>query len=207
MTLSVGARLGPYEVKAPLGAGGMGQVYRAHDSRLGRDVAVKVISSEGPTAPDRIEMFHQEARALAALDHPHILALHDFGSADGMLYAVFELLEGQTLRQRLQAGAITVRKSLEVAVQICRGLHAAHARGIVHRDLKPENVFLAADGHVKVLDFGLALLRATAEVDAGRAQASDTATPTSALPSGTFGYMSPEQLRGTEVGPECDVFS
>jgi len=207
VTLPAGARLGPYAVVAPLGAGGMGEVYRAHDARLGRDVAVKVISSEGPTAPDRMEMFHQEARALAALDHPHILALHDFGSADGLLYAVFELLEGQTLRQRLQAGALTVRKALDLAVQICRGLHAAHARGIVHRDLKPENVFLAADGHVKVLDFGLAQLRVSVEAAAVRPMSGDTATPTSSLPSGTFGYMSPEQLRGAEVGPTSDLFA
>src|SRR6185436_19754465 len=142
VSLPAGARLGPYEILSPLGAGGMGEVYRAHDSRLGRDVAVKVIASEGQAPPAQMERFRLEARAVAALDHPHILALHDLGSENGTLFAVFELLEGQTLRQRLHVGPLPVRKSLELALQMCRGLHAAHARGIVHRDLKPDNVFL-----------------------------------------------------------------
>jgi eukaryotic-like serine/threonine-protein kinase len=184
----------------------MGEVYRAHDSRLGRDVAVKVLPNESPQAPGRIERFRQEARAVAALDHPHILALHDLGTQDGTLYAVFELLEGQTLRKKLQDGPLPIRKALELAVQICRGLHAAHARGIVHRDLKPENLFLARDGHLKILDFGLAELR---EPDAlANPPAAGTSTPTRpSLPSGTFGYMSPEQLRGEAVGPASDIFA
>jgi hypothetical protein len=148
MPLTSGRRLGPYEVVASLATGGMGEVYRARDTRLGRDVALKILPSDRAHDPDRLQRFEREARAVAALDHPHILALHDLGSEDGVSYVVFELLEGHTLRHRLDRGSLPVRKCIEVGVQICRGLGAAHARGIVHRDLKPENVWLTADGRV-----------------------------------------------------------
>src|SRR5262245_42340258 len=140
MVLAPGSRLGPYEVLAAIGAGGMGEVYRARDPRLGRDVAVKIVASADGKREDRFRRFEQEARAVAALDHPHILAVHDIGSEGGVAYVVFELLEGQTLRQRLYRGAVPARKAVEYGVQIGRGLAAVHARGIVHQDLKPENL-------------------------------------------------------------------
>jgi len=138
----------------------MGEVYRARDTRLGRDVALKVLPAERANDPDRLRRFEQEARAVAALDHPHILALHDLGSENGLSYVVFELVEGQTLREKLEQGALPVRKCVEWEVQICRGLAAAHAKGIVHRDRKPENISITADGRAKILDFGLAKLNA-----------------------------------------------
>jgi serine/threonine protein kinase len=160
MPLVPGVRLGHYEVVGPLGAGGMGEVYRARDTRLGREVAVKVLPSVVAKDAGRLARFEQEARAVAALSHPNILAIHDFGSEEGTSYAVMELLEGETLRERLAAGVLTPRKAVEIAVQVAHGLAAAHERGIVHRDLKPENLFLTRDGRVKILDFGLALQRA-----------------------------------------------
>ncbi len=156
MSLAPGTRLGPYEIVAAIGAGGMGEVYRAKDARLGRDVAVKVLSEGFTGDPDRRARFEREAKAIAALSHPNILAIFDVGTHDGQMYAVTELLEGQSLRDRLTAGGLPVRKAVEVVVQIARGLAAAHGRGIVHRDLKPENVFLLTGGQVKILDFGLA---------------------------------------------------
>jgi eukaryotic-like serine/threonine-protein kinase len=146
MPLAAGRRVGPYEVVSPVGAGGMGEVYRARDSRLGRDVALKVLPADHSSDADCLRRFEQEARAVAALNHPNILAVHDVGSDDGVRYVVFELLEGQTLRRRLERSPLPVRKSIEHAVQICRGLSAAHAQGILHRDLKPENLFLTSDG-------------------------------------------------------------
>ena len=158
MTLTAGTRLGPYEVLAPVGAGGMGEVYRARDPRLGRDVAVKVLPAAFSADPERLHRFEQEARAAAALNHPNILAVHDIGQHDGAPYIVSELLEGETLRERLSGGALPVRKAVEYAMQIAHGLAAAHEKGIMHRDLKPENVFVTSDGRVKILDFGLAKL-------------------------------------------------
>ena len=163
MPLKAGTRLGPYEVVAAIGAGGMGEVYRAHDSRLGREVAVKVLPEEAAGEPTRLRRFEAEARTLAALEHPHILAVHDFGVADGHPYIVSELLSGQTLAVRLRQGDLSVAKALELVAQAARGLAAAHAKGVVHRDLKPENLFVTADGRVKILDFGLARLREEAE--------------------------------------------
>ncbi len=157
MTLTVRS-LGPYEILGPLGAGGMGEVYRARDTRLQREVAVKVLRGFSGGSSDAIERFHREARAVAALSHPNILAIHDVGEENGVIYAVMELLEGETLRERVTASAIPARKAVEYALQIARGLAAAHDRGIVHRDLKPENVFLTKNGLVKILDFGLATL-------------------------------------------------
>ena len=158
MTLAAGARLGPYEILAPLGAGGMGEVYRARDSRLERDVAIKVLPASFSQDPDRLRRFEQEAKAASALNHPNILTIHDIGSHDGSPYVVSELLEGETLRARLAGGAFSPRKALGLAREIAHGLAAAHEKGIVHRDLKPENIFVTKDGRVKILDFGLAKL-------------------------------------------------
>ena len=205
MSLSPGSRLGPYEILSPLGAGGMGEVYKAKDTRLGRDVAVKVLPESLAGNSDALARFEREAKAVAALSHPNILAIHDFGSENGVAYAAMELLEGATLRQRLEGGALPPRKAIEVALQIARGLAAAHAKGIVHRDLKPENVFVLADGHVKILDFGLAKVE--------RPEKAETSAPTMAAQTepgavmGTVGYMSPEQVRGAVVDQRTDIFS
>jgi hypothetical protein len=183
----------------------MGEVYRARDGRLDRDVALKVIAADGPADPDRQRRFEQEARAVAALDHPHILAVHDVGSHNGMAYVVFELLDGETLRDRLDRGPLTARKAVELAVQVCAGLAAAHARGITHRDLKPENLFLTRDGRVKILDFGLAKLTEplAAMVEDARTQ---TRTDRGTW-RGTAGYVSPEQVREGRADARSDVFS
>ena len=158
MSLSAGARLGSYEILAPLGAGGIGEVYRARDPRLGREVAIKVLPGEIADDAHSLARFEREAKAVAALSHPNILAIHDFGRHDGTAYAVMELLEGETLRDALDAGPLPSRKSLAYAREIAEGLAAAHEKGIVHRDLKPENVFITSEGHAKILDFGLAKL-------------------------------------------------
>ena len=154
--ITSGSTLGPYVVVAPIGAGGMGEVFRAKDTRLDRDVAIKVLPASVTADPERRARFEREAKAVAALSHPNILSIHDVGVEQGVAYAVMELLTGQTLRERLADGALPVRKAAEVAIQICRGLAAAHDKGLIHRDLKPENVFLLGDGQVKILDFGLA---------------------------------------------------
>ena len=174
MSLPAGSRLGPYEILAPIGAGGMGEVYRARDTKLDRDVAVKVLPAALTKDPAALARFEREAKAVAALSHPNILAVHDFGEADGTRYAVMELLEGETLRQRLSEGLLPPRKAAEIAREIALGLAAAHEKGIVHRDLKPENLFLTRDGRVKILDFGLA--RQLALPAAGDTH-SPTATP------------------------------
>jgi hypothetical protein len=183
----------------------MGEVYRARGPRLGRDVAIKVVAGEGAPSAERLRRFEQEARAVAALQHPHILAVHDVGSHEGRPYVVFELLEGGTLRERLSHGPLTVRKAIEAAVQICDGLAAAHAHGVVHRDLKPENVFLVREGRVKLLDFGLAKLLEAPE-EAGSEAATATATDRGTW-VGTPGYVSPEQLRGQGATARSDVFA
>src|SRR5258708_1205813 len=158
MQMISGTRVGPYEILASIGAGGMGEVYRARDQRLGRDVAIKVLPGNQRLDPERRARFEQEARAAGALNHPNIVSIYDIGVEDGSLYIVEELLEGETLRDRLRHGPIPVRKAVDYALQAARGLAAAHAKGIVHRDLKPENVFLTRDARVKILDFGLAKL-------------------------------------------------
>ena len=207
MPLPAGKKLGPYEILAPLGAGGMGEVYRARDTKLDRDVAVKVLPANFADDPQALARFEREAKAVAALSHPNILAIFDFGGADGASYAVMELLDGESLRSRLSTGALPVRKAVDYGVQILQGLAAAHDAGIVHRDLKPENVFVTGDGRIKILDFGLA--RQTLRVAAG----DDTRSPTvvrSTEPGtvlGTVGYMSPEQVRGQDVDARSDIFS
>ena len=206
MPLTPGTRLGPYEIVSQLGQGGMGIVFRARDTKLERDVAVKVLPRNLAEDPDALSRFEREAKAVAALSHPNILAIHDFGREEGTVYAAMELLEGETLRQRLQEGALPPRKAVEVALEIAAGLAAAHDRGIVHRDLKPENVFVTADGHLKILDFGLARV---SEAPAGSPQSAvstwERTTPGTVL--GTLGYMSPEQTRGETAGPASDIFS
>src|ERR1700677_2589826 len=156
MALPSGTRLGPYAIQSPLGAGGMGEVYRARDTRLNRDVAVKILPASFSADPDRLQRFAQESRAAAALNHPNILSIYDIGEDRGAPYVVSELLEGETLRDRLRNGPLTSRKAIDYAQQIARGLAAAHEKGIVHRDLKPENLFITHDGRAKILDFGLA---------------------------------------------------
>jgi serine/threonine protein kinase len=156
MTVSPGTRLGPYEIVSPLGAGGMGEVYRARDTRLGREVAIKVLPERVAASPELRERFEREARAVASLSHPGILAIHDFGTEGGTTFAAMELLEGETLRERLAAGPLSPRRATELALQLAQALAAAHDKGVVHRDVKPESVFLTREGRVKVLDFGLA---------------------------------------------------
>src|SRR5216683_636627 len=158
MPLTSGTKIGPYEIQSPLGAGGMGEVYRARDTRLGRDVAIKVLPEALAKDADRLRRFEQEARTIATLNHPNILGIHDIGAHEGAPFLVSELLEGQTLREKLETGPLPVRRASDYALGIARGLAAAHEKGVVHRDLKPENVFITRDGRVKVLDFGLAKL-------------------------------------------------
>ncbi len=204
--LKVGSRLGPYEILAPLGAGGMGEVWRASDGRLQRDVAIKVLPDSTTQVPSALALFEREARAVAALSHPNILAIHDFGSDSGVTYAVMELLEGATLRDRLSESALPLARALEWAHQIAQGLAAAHERGIIHRDLKPENIFVTRDGLVKILDFGLAR---TEEME--RPQPDDERTLVAKTRPGalvgTIGYLSPEQARGEPADPRSDIFS
>ncbi len=208
MTLRPGTRIGPYEIGAQLGAGGMGVVYRARDTRLGRDVAVKVLPLEFAADPDRVRRFEQEARATGALNHPNVLAIYDVGSHEGAPYLVSELLEGETLRERLKRGGLAVRKASDVGTQLARGLAAAHEKGIVHRDLKPENVFLTKDGHVKILDFGLAKLGGPGATDSGRTLTTPPEGVTGAgVVLGTVGYMAPEQVRGLPADARSDLFA
>jgi Tol biopolymer transport system component len=230
MSLVPGARLGRYEVIAVIGAGGMGEVYRARDTRLDRDVAIKVLPAAFAQDDDRLSRFEREAKAVAALSHPNILAIHDTGTHDGQMFVVTELLEGETLRERLapaaaatresvsrgaaasgggaarptrNEGALPVRKATEIAVQIVRGLAAAHDKGILHRDLKPENVFLLRDGQVKILDFGLAR---SLDTGTGATETLAAVTDPGAV-MGTVGYMAPEQARGQATDARTDLFA
>jgi Tol biopolymer transport system component len=202
----IGQKLGSYEVTARLGEGGMGEVYRARDTRLDRDVAIKILPPALAADPVALARFEREAKAVAALSHPNILAIHDFGAEGTTVYAVMELLEGQTLRDRLDGGPVPVRKAIEIALQIAHGLAAAHARGIVHRDLKPANVFVGHDGHVKILDFGVAKALAVGP-DAGETVAPKDGDTAPGLVVGTVGYMSPEQITGAPVDQRTDIFA
>ena len=206
MTLTPGVRLGPYEIIAPLGAGGMGEVYRARDTRLKREVAIKVLPNTVSADADRLRRFEQEALATAALNHPNILAVFDSGTHEGAPYLVSELLEGETLREQLGRGKLVVRKAIDYGVQVARGLAAAHEKGIVHRDLKPENLFVTKDGRVKILDFGLAkLTRPRSASDPGAPTIGGETEPGAVM--GTVGYMSPEQVRGQDSDHRTDIFS
>ena len=207
MALTSGTNLGPYKIIALLGAGGMGEVYRARDSRLGREVAIKVLPNSFSRDPDRLRRFEQEACAASALNHPNILAVYDVGTHDGAPYLVTELLEGSTLRDRLRDGVLPPRKAVDYAVQIVHGLAAAHAKGIVHRDLKPENVFVCRDGRAKILDFGLAKLIAAERGDATVTDLELGNQTQEGVVMGTAGYMSPEQVRGEKADQRSDVFS
>ncbi|HKV26136.1 MAG TPA: protein kinase [Candidatus Acidoferrum sp.] len=207
MGLSAGTKLGPYEIVAPLGSGGMGEVYRARDERLGRSVAIKVLPASFTGDPDRLRRFDQEARAVAALNHPNILAVHDTGLQDGVQFIVMELLDGKTLREMLQEGPMPVRKALTLFQHVANGLAAAHDKRIVHRDLKPENIFITKDGRAKILDFGLAKQNtplSAAETISGTGGAPHTET---GAVMGTVGYMSPEQVRGEATDHRSDVFA
>ncbi|MBI2678597.1 MAG: protein kinase [Candidatus Koribacter versatilis] len=206
MPLAANSRLGPYQVNSQIGAGGMGEVYAARDTRLNRDVAIKVLPAEVASDPERVRRFEEEARAVATLTHPNILAIHDVGEQGGVYYLVTELLEGESLRDALKDGRLPPRRAVESAVQIAAGLAAAHQKGIVHRDLKPENIFLTRDGHAKILDFGLAKQKQSA------AAAGDGLTLTSSHTApgtvmGTAAYMAPEQVRGEPADHRADIFA
>jgi non-specific serine/threonine protein kinase len=206
MLLAQGTSIGPYTIVEPVGSGGMGVVYRAHDTRLSRDVAIKVVSGEIAARPEARLRFEQEARAVAALSHPNIVAIHDVGAIEGVPFAVTELLEGESLRARIARGPLPWREAAVLALAMADGLAAAHARAIVHRDIKPENLFLTTDGRLKILDFGLA--RTMPRVGAGGDSGDQTALATEAgIVLGTIGYLSPEQARGEAAGPPSDVFA
>jgi serine/threonine protein kinase len=208
MSLPAGTRLGPYSIVAPIGAGGMGEVYRARDTRLGREVAIKLLSRALAVDASHRARFEQEARATSALNHPNIVAVYDVGLYEERLYVVTELLEGQTLRDRLKQGPLRQRASIDYAVSVSRGLSAAHAKGIIHRDLKPENIFLTRDGGVKILDFGLAkLIRPAASAENASSVPTQALDTDPGLVLGTVGYMSPEQVRGHELDQRSDIFS
>jgi len=208
MPISVGSRLGPYEVLAPLGAGGMGEVYRAKDGRLGRDVALKVLPTDVARDAGRRSRFEQEARSASALAHPNIVAVYDVGESDSSIWIAMELVEGRTIRDLLASGPLTARRALEIGTQVAEGLAAAHAAGIVHRDLKPENLILSKDGYVKILDFGLAKLaeRGIAAAEGPTVSAGAPGTEPGTV-MGTVGYMSPEQAAGQPVDFRSDQFS
>jgi hypothetical protein len=207
MSLSPNARVGRYEIRSLLGHGGMGEVYLARDPKIGRDVAIKVLPAQFSGDAERLARFEQEARAAGALNHPNVVAVHDVGQHDGSPFVVSELLEGETLRARLEGAPLPQRKAVDYASQIARGLAAAHERGIVHRDLKPENIFITPDGRAKILDFGLAKLTQ------GNGSQSQTESPTQRVETGagavmgTVGYMAPEQVRGQQVDHRADIFS
>lgn len=207
MTLIAGKHLGPYEILSLIGSGGMGEVYRARDARLSREVAVKVLPAQFSADPDRLHRFEQEARATGMLNHPNILAVYDIGTEDGTVYVVSELLSGETLRERLGGSPIPVRKAIEYSLQIAHGLAAAHEKGIVHRDLKPENIFLTKDGRAKILDFGLAkFIAPTNSEEQSKLSTMDPGTRPGIV-LGTVGYMSPEQIRSRATDHRSDIFS
>jgi len=207
MSLAPGTKLGPYEIQTALAAGGMGEVYRARDARLDRVVAIKVLPESVATDAERLRRFEQEAKTVAALNHPNILSVHDIGAQNGTHYIVTELLEGQTLREKLGHGPPPFRRAIEYGLQIAKGLAAAHEKGVVHRDLKPENLFVTQDGRVKILDFGLAKQNPPAAHGARDVATLDTPLTTPGLVLGTVGYMSPEQVRGEAVDHRTDIFS
>jgi serine/threonine protein kinase len=205
--LSPNTNLGRYKIRSQIGAGGMGEVYRAHDEKLNRDVAIKVLPASFSNDADRLRRFEQEAQAAGALNHPNILAVHDVGIHEGSPYLVAELLEGEELREQLNNGALPSRKAIDYAQQVAHGLAAAHEKGIIHRDLKPENVFVTTDGRVKILDFGLAKLRPTRNETTSSEVATQKQITDPGTVMGTVGYMSPEQVRGHQLDQRSDIFS
>ena len=207
MTLAPGTKLGPYEIGAPLGAGGMGEVYRARDTRLDRTVAVKILPEAFARDSDRLQRFEHEARILSTLNHPNLLAIYDVGAQDGIHYLVSEFLEGQTLRERMSSTVLPQRKVTEYALQIANGLAAAHDKGIVHRDLKPENVFVTHEERVKILDFGLAKQARPSDLAAETAAMTGPNPTAAGMVLGTVGYMSPEQVKGQPADHRSDIFS
>jgi serine/threonine protein kinase len=207
MPLASGTWIGPYEIVGWLGAGGMGEVYRGRDPRLGRDVAIKLIPDTLASDSSRLQRFEQEARAAGQLNHPNILAVYDVGAHDGAPYIVSELLEGESLRARLQNGAVATRKAVDYARQIAEGLAAAHDKGIVHRDLKPENLFVTNEGRVKILDFGLAKLTQVGEGSGPQTNLPTAAGTEPGMVMGTIGYMSPEQIKGKPADARSDIFA
>src|SRR5436190_21209670 len=210
MSLSAGTKLGPYEIQAPLGAGGMGEVYRARDTRLERTVAIKVVPEHLSSSPDAKQRFEREARAISSLNHPNICALYDIGNQDGVDFLVMEYLEGQTLAERLQKGTLPIEQVLKIGIEIADGLDKAHRQGIIHRDLKPGNIMLTKSG-AKLMDFGLAKASAVAPVSG---LSVTLATPEASHPLtaagtivGTFQYMAPEQVEGKEADARSDIFA
>src|SRR6266536_6569771 len=206
MTLASGSRLGPYEILSPLGAGGMGEVWKARDTRLGREVAIKVLPAEVASDPSRLKRFEKEARSASALNHPNIVTVYDIGASDSVSYIAMELVVGKTLRELLFSGSLPVKRLLQVAPQIADGLARAHEAGIVHRDLKPENVMVTKDGLVKILDFGLAKLTQTDSSGEDSRPPTETGTSPGVV-LGTACYMSPEQAGGPVVDCRSDQFS
>src|SRR5687768_255757 len=207
MTVAAGSKLGRYEIRSKIGEGGMGEVYLARDTQLGRDVAVKVLPSAYSIDKDRLHRFEQEACAASALNHPSIIVIHDIGTHDGAPYIVSELLEGETLRSRNAGTTLGQRRAIEYALQIAQGLAAAHEKGIVHRDLKPDNIFITKDARVKILDFGVAKLT---QPDRDQSQTNIPTRRVDTHPGvviGTAGYMSPKQVRGKGVDHRSDIFS
>jgi eukaryotic-like serine/threonine-protein kinase len=205
MGLTPGIRLGPYEILAPLGAGAMGEVYRARDPRLGREVAIKVLPAALSEDPGRLRRFEREAKAVSALNHPNILTIHDIGTSEGKPYVVTELLEGETLRERLAGGPLPAARAVELATELAHGLAAAHEKGIVHRDIKPENLFATSQGRLKILDFGLAWMADSSQTLTSQATTTGGTEPGTLL--GTVAYMSPEQVRGKPADSRSDLFS
>src|SRR5277367_4289558 len=203
MAFSLGTRLGPYEIVAPLGAGGMGEVYRARDTRLDRSVAIKLLPDAFSANKNRLRRFEEEARSASALNHPNIVTIYELGLDGSVHYIAMELVEGTTLRELLASGSLPLRRALEIAAQIADGLTKAHEAGITHRDLKPENLMISRDGFVKILDFGLAT-HASPSGDHSEACSTSTSLTASGLVLGTVGYMSPEQANGQRVDFRSD---
>jgi serine/threonine protein kinase len=203
MSLATGERIGPFQIVAPIGKGGMGEIYHARDTRLNRDVAVKMLP-EGVNDDDSLRRFERETRAIASLNHPNILAIHDTGLYREVPYAVTELLQGETLAERLRSGPLAAPRATEIASLIAEGLEAAHAMGVIHRDIKPENIFLTNDGRAKILDFGIARIENPA-IRGGRI--TQPGTSSSVFVMGTAGYISPEQVRGKRADPRSDIFA
>ena len=207
MALAQGEQLGPYEIIAPLGKGGMGEVYRARDNRLRREVALKMLPDASANDEDSLARFQRETHAVASMNHPSILAIHDTGSHRGVPYAVTELLEGETLAERLDSGPIAPKRAVEIASQIADGLSAAHAKGVIHRDVKPENIFLTHDGRTKILDFGIARIENPGLRTGAIPSLRQRGSTSSQMLAGTAGYVSPEQVRGARADARSDLFA